>query len=190
MSQQLGAIDLNRLGRDEQPRSDGFPAIRSNCTARKRSFLDFGNPARVAVEVNGRYLRCCAVGLLILTSCATVSRHQFAQPTPTWELRTGQLLYRTSTTTLIGEVFVRFSRQGDFELSFSKGPGITLLTLRQDGSFAEVRGAMAGPGWSGPVEHAPNRLRSWLALRDRLVRSQNQKTIRYVAGPETFVFRF
>jgi hypothetical protein len=141
--------------------------------------------------VNRRYLKCfCAIALIILTSCATVSRHQFTQPTADWELRTGQLLYRTPTTTLIGEVFVRFSKQADFELSFSKGPGVTLLMLRQDASFAEIRGAMAGPGWSGRTDQAPSRLRSWLALRDRLARSQSQKTVRYVAGPETFLFRF
>ena len=107
-----------------------------------------------------------------------------------WESRSGQLLYRTPKTTLIGEVFVRFSKNGDFELSFSKGPGITLLIFRQDASFAEVKGAMAGPGWSGPTDQAPSRLRSWLALRDQLIRSKNQKSVRYVAGPETFLFRF
>jgi hypothetical protein len=188
MSCEVGAIDLNRLGREPKPRSDGFPAVTFNWTVRKPSFLDFGNRANVAVEVNRRYL--WAIALIILTSCATVSRHQFAEPMPDWKLRSGQLLYRTPTTTLIGEVFVRFSKQGDFELSFSKGPGVTLLTLRQDASFAEVRGAMAGPGWSGPTDQAPNRLRAWLALRDRLVRLQNQKTVGYAAGPETFFFRF
>ena len=188
---QIGAIDFNRLGRKRQPRRDGFPAVRSNRTAWKPSLLDFGNRADVAVEVNRRYLKFfCAIGLIVLTSCATISPHRFAEPTADWKLRSGQLLYRTPTTTLIGEVLVRFSQQGDFELSFSKGPGVTLLMLRQDASFAEVRGAMAGPGWSGPIEHAPNRLRSWLALRDQLTRSQNQKTVRYAAGPETFLFRF
>jgi hypothetical protein len=148
--------------------------------------------AQSEVELaNRRYLKCfCALGLFILTSCVTAPRHQFAEPTNDWQSRSGQLLYRAASTTIIGEVFVRFSESGDFELNFAKGPGITLLILRQDASFADVRGAMAGPGWSGPIDRAPNRLRTWLGLRDRLLRSQNQKAVRYVAGSETFLFRF
>lgn len=128
--------------------------------------------------------------ILILSSCAMISRHQFAQPSQDWQARSGQLLYRTAKTTLIGEVFVRFSKNGGFELTFSKGPGVTLLLIRQDAAFAEVRGALAGPGWSGPANQAPKRLRPWLGLRDQLIRSQNRQSVRYVAGPESFLFRF
>jgi hypothetical protein len=128
--------------------------------------------------------------ILILSSCAMSSHHQFAQPSQDWQARSGQLLYRTAKTTLIGEVFVRFSKNGDFELTFSKGPGVTLLLIRQDASFAEVRGALAGPGWSGPANQAPKKLRPWLGLRDQLSRSQDRQSVRYVAGPESFLFRF
>ena len=64
-------------------------------------------------------------------------------------------MYRTPNTTLIGEALVRFSKTGDFELTVSKGPGITLLSLRQDATFAEVKGGLARQGWSGPVGQAP-----------------------------------
>ena len=47
-------------------------------------------------------------------------------------------MYRNTTTTVIGEVVVRSSENGDLELTFSKGPGVTLLTLRQDAKFAQV----------------------------------------------------
>src|SRR5881396_3882107 len=83
-------------------------------------------------------------------SCVTTSRHQFSEPAGNWQIKSGQLMYRTATTTLIGDVLVRFSKSGDFELTFSKGPGVTLLSLRQDTSFAEVKGAIAGRGWAGP----------------------------------------
>jgi hypothetical protein len=99
-------------------------------------------------------------------------------------------LYRKGTTIMIGEAIVRFANSGDFELTFSKGPGLTLLVLRQDGTFAEVKGALAGKGWSGPVEHAPAQLRGWLKLRDRIIQAQNQKTIRVSTNGETFLFRF
>ena len=97
-------------------------------------------------------------------------------------------MYRTDKTTLIGDVLVRFSKSGDFELSLSKGP-VTLLTLRQDASFAKVNGPFAQGGWSGPVEQAPKPLRAWLGLREKLINSQD-RSVRYTAGAETFLFRF
>jgi len=130
------------------------------------------------------------VSCLFLIGCATVSSHEFAQPADGWQTRTGQLLYRNATTTLIGETIVRYSNAGDFELTFSKGPGVTLLILRQDKSFAEVRGAFVRSGWSGPIDQAPAQLRGWLSLRDKVVQAQNQKLIREVMNGETFEFRF
>jgi hypothetical protein len=124
-----------------------------------------------------------------LASCATMSRHQFADATATWQTRNGQLLYRTPKTTFIGDVVMRFSNAGDFELTFSKGPGITLLSLRQDATFAEVKGPMAGPGWSGKIATAPKQLRSWLGLRDAIMRAQDRHLVRHAAGTETFLLR-
>ena len=136
-----------------------------------------------------------------ITSCATVSRHEFSEPTTNWQTKTGQLMYRAPDTTLIGDVLLRFSTNGDFELAVSKGPGVILLSLRQDVAFAEVKGAFARGGWSGPVEQAPQQLRGWLGLRDKLIHSlatgrvrpaggQDRQTVRYVTGNETFLFRF
>lgn len=99
-------------------------------------------------------------------------------------------MYRSPKTTLIGDALVRFSKTGDFELAVSKGPGITLLSIRQDVTFAEVKGALARQGWSGLVAQAPPQLRGWLGLRDQFVRARDQKTLRYVSGNETFLFRF
>jgi hypothetical protein len=127
---------------------------------------------------------------LFFVGCATVSRHEFAQLASGWQTRTGQLLYRNATKTLIGEAIVRYSGAGDFELTFSKGPGVTLLVIRQDNSFAQVGGALARSGWSGPIEHAPTQLRAWLALRDKIVAAQNRRSIRVMTNGETFEFRF
>jgi hypothetical protein len=123
-------------------------------------------------------------------SCATISRHQFAEPTRDWQTRSGQLSYRNAKTTLIGDVLVRFSKTGDFGLTFSKGPGLTLLTIRQDAAFAEVKGTMAGPGWSGPIDRAPAQLRGWLTLSEKIIRAPDQKSIRHTTGAETFLLRF
>jgi hypothetical protein len=130
------------------------------------------------------------VAALLLTACATTSTHQFAEPNTDWQTRTGQLLYRNAKTTVIGDVIVRFSKTGDFELTFSKAPGVNLFVLRQDSSFADAKGPMAGRGWSGPIDHAPPQLRGWLELRDAIIQAQDRRQVRHVAGSETFVFRF
>ena len=149
------------------------------------------SPCLRAIEVIRPYLRIAAILLAIvgLTSCATTSRHQFVEPAGNWQTKSGQLMYRTANTTLVGDVLVRFSKSGDFELTVSKGPGVTLLSLRQDASFAEVKGPFAEGRWSGPVEQAPKPLRGWLGLRDKLIHS-NERSVRYTAGNETFLFRF
>jgi len=131
-----------------------------------------------------------AIAVFCVTSCASVSRHEFSEPTTGWQTKTGQLMYRSPKTTLIGDALVRVSKTGDFELTVSKGPGITLLSLRQDATFAKITGAVARQGWSGPVAQAPPQLHGWLGLRDQFLRAPNQKILRYVAGNETFLFRF
>jgi hypothetical protein len=144
-----------------------------------------------AIEGNRPYLiSIVAITCSYLTSCASVSQHQFSEPAAGWQTKTGQLLYRTAKATLIGEAIVRFSKTGDFELTVSKGPGITLLSLRQDAGFAEFNASFTGQHWSGPTASAPLQLRGWLALRDQFLRAPNQKTLRYVSASETFLFRF
>src|SRR4029453_13188426 len=103
-------------------------------------------------------LWCPAIACFCVTSCATTSHHKFSEPTANWQTKNGQMMYRRDKTTLIGDVLVRFSKGGDFELSLSKGP-VTLLTLRQDASFAEVNGPFAKGGWSGPVEQTKTKSR-------------------------------
>jgi hypothetical protein len=130
------------------------------------------------------------VTVFYVTSCATISHHEFSEPANGWQARNGQIMYRAPNTTLIGEALVRFSTTGDFELTVSKGPGITLLSLRQDATFAEVKGGLARQGWSGPVGQAPPQLRGWLGLRDQFLHAPDRKTLLHTAGNETFVFRF
>ena len=159
--------------------------------------LAFHRVARVlltfacAIEGNRSYLvSVLLIPCFCVISCATISHHEFSEPSAGWHTRSGQLMYRTPKTTLIGDALVHFSNTGDFELTLSKGPAITLLSLRQDATFAEVKGAFARQGWSGPVEQAPPQLRGWLGLRDQFVHARDQKTLRYVSGNETFLFRF
>lgn len=136
--------------------------------------------------------RIALVALLIvdLVGCAVTSTHQFAEAKADWKTRAGQLLYRNQTASVIGDVVVRYSNTGEFELTFSKGPGVDLLILRQDSRFAEVKGGMARRGWSGPIERAPQQLRGWLGVRDAIAQAKDRHLVRHVSGSETFVFRF
>jgi len=111
-------------------------------------------------------------------------------PSRDWQARNGQLLYRGRKTSLIGEVLVRFSKAGDFELTFTKGPGVPLLEIRQDANFASVKGPLARGGWSGSAAQAPTRLRGWLELRELLIASPDKTSINHASRGETFVFRF
>jgi len=133
---------------------------------------------------------CLFIAALLLTGCATPSTHQFAQPNANWQIRTGQLLYRTAKTTVIGDVVVRYSQARDFELTFSKGPGVSLFVLRQDSTFAEMTGPISGRGWSGPADRAPEQLRGWLELRDAILQAKDRHRVTHASGSETFVFRF
>jgi len=126
---------------------------------------------------------------LVLPGCETI-RHQFTGPALDWQARNGQLLYRGKRTRLIGEVLVRFSKAGDFELTFSKGPGVALLEIRQNANFFRVKGPLAGVSWSGSVANAPGRLRGWLQLREKLMALGDKTTLTHSYGGETFTFRF
>jgi len=116
--------------------------------------------------------------------------HEFSEPATGWTTKSGQLMYRTSNTTLIGEALVRFSKAGDFELTFSKGPGIPVLSLRQDATYAEIKGGLADRRWSGLVAQAPPQLHGWLGLRDQFLHAPDRNTLQYAAENETFLFRF
>ncbi|MEO5717362.1 MAG: hypothetical protein ABIR29_02190 [Chthoniobacterales bacterium] len=163
---------------------------RPNATG-QRPVLPGGDASRHAARCRARGTRNVALGLLFLalTSCQTL-RHQFASPEPDWQSKIGQLQYRGEKTTLIGEVLVRYSKQGDFELTFSKGPGVILLTVRQDEKFVRVSGPLARGSWSGPPNEAPARLRGWVALRKLLLQSKDQPLVHQVLGPDRFTFAF
>lgn len=139
--------------------------------------------------LNLRLVLILTAAALGLTSCQTI-RHHFLDPSRDWQARNGQLLYKGKKTRLIGEVLVRFSKAGDFELTFTKGPGIALLEVRQDANFASVKGPLARGGWSGSTAQAPERLRGWLQLRELLMASGTQTSVNHSAGSESFIFRF
>lgn len=128
---------------------------------------------------------------LLLASCATTvtSLHEFAEPSA-WQTISGQLAYSDAKVSLIGEVLVRHSRGGDFQLTFTKAGGITLLSLRQDATHGKAEGPLARRGWSGPLGEAPAHLRGWFELRDQIVKGGKSAAVSHKSGDQTFTLRF
>ena len=131
--------------------------------------------------------RLCLL-LFSLASCQTTSTHQFATPATTWATKSGQLSYQGPKISLIGEVLVRYSKAGELELIFSKGPGVNLFVLRQDAQFASAEGPLARGRWAGDSASAPERLRGWFGLREQILAGRN--SIQMNAGGERFNLRF
>ncbi len=125
--------------------------------------------------------------LLTLASCQSTAP-RVATPTADWQTKNGQLSYKGLKISLIGDVLVRYSKDGALELTFSKGPGINLLVVRQDKDFASARGPLARGGWSGPTAKAPLRLQGWFGLREQILSGRN--SIETTSGRERFNLRF
>src|SRR2546430_4552196 len=179
------------------PSAGGWNFFISSCACKDAGLLArvFPSPPKAPVKRRpsppplynmGRIALILAVAIL-LSSCAI---HQFAPPSRTWTARNGQLSYHGKKTSLIGEVFIRYSNRGDFELTFSKGPGVTLLVMRTDPTFARVQGPLARIPWSGPLQQPPARASGWLALRQEILRNPQNRIVRVNEGSETFVLRF
>ena len=145
--------------------------------------------ARARFSAGVHFVAPATLALIMILTLGGCAVHQFAAPSHDWVTRSGQLSYRGNKRVVIGEVLVRSSNRGDFELTFTKGPGVVLLTLTADPAFARVQGPLLGLPWSGPIAQAPIRARGWLTLRDEILRNPQKQTIRLTEAGETFVAR-
>ena len=103
-------------------------------------------------------------GSLLLSGCQT----PFSFPTPDshWRTMTGQLQYVTPQRSVIGDCVVSTLHDDQFQLDFVAGPGFPLMKLRQAGRMARAEGLFARGSWQGDIDQAPERLKSWFALRE------------------------
>src|SRR6266481_2659234 len=85
------------------------------------SLLPFSMKAFTRLRLHEKFLRAgfmkkfggeifLVIACFCVTSCTTISSHEFSKPTSDWQTKTGQLMYRTPKITLIGEALVRFSK--------------------------------------------------------------------------------
>jgi hypothetical protein len=77
----------------------------------------------------------------LLAGCATTN-HQFAAPGSDWKSATGQLRYKGSGVSVIGELHV--SKSGDsVRIEFSKGAGLSLMRILADKTHLRFEGPLA-----------------------------------------------
>lgn len=101
---------------------------------------------------------------LMLLGCQTPQA--FPTPGADWTTHTGQLQYRSAEgRSVIGDVVLRSSPAGDFQLDFRSGPGFPLLRIWQSGASARAEGVFARGTWQGRAAVAPAPLHGWMQLR-------------------------
>ena len=128
-----------------------------------------------------------------LPGCAS---HIFPEYNPAGHTIAGQMLYSGKRRTFVGEFTVRKSPT-DFALDVTKGPGMQLILVRENGdNLARVEAL--NHAWQGsPRRFVPPQVRNWLALREvfsggtptgaTVTRTQRQITVSFANG-ERFVF--
>ena len=109
------------------------------------------------------FLHLYSVALaLLLAGCAA---RIFPEYNPAGRNVAGQMLYIGKKHTFVGEFTVRQSPT-DFALDVTKGPGMQLILLRENGDNL-VRVEAMGHTWQGnPHVFVPPQVRNWVALRE------------------------
>ena len=101
----------------------------------------------------------------LVAGCQTASQN-FHRPDARWRTEVGQLQYSNPKRSIIGEVVVTTLANREFQLDFLAGPGFPIMKLRQSANIAHAETAFARASWNGKTEHAPRKLKPWLALGD------------------------
>jgi hypothetical protein len=133
---------------------------------------------------------------LLLAAMAGCAAHIFPAYNPAGRNVAGQMLYSSKKRTFVGEFAVRQSAT-DFALDVTKGPGMELILVRQNGDDL-ARVEALNHAWQGDPRHfVPPQVRNWLALRQvfaggtppgaTVSRAGNRITVDFANG-ERFVF--
>jgi hypothetical protein len=128
--------------------------------------------------------------MALLSGCQT-ARTSFPAPGADWQTFAGQLHYTSATgRSIIGDVVIRRSPHGDFQLEFASGPGFPLMRIWQSGEVARAEGALARGSWQGPANKPPKRLEGWFHLRETFAHQTHPRQLSANQGGEHFAFHF
>ena len=143
-----------------------------------------------------RVLLSLSLAAALCTTVPGCSTRIFPEYNPAGRNIAGQMLYTGKKRTVVGEFTVRQSPT-DFALDVTKGPGMQLILVRENGdNLARVEAL--NHAWQGnPRRFVPPQARNWLALRTvfsggtpagaRVTRAARQITVEFANG-ERFVF--
>jgi hypothetical protein len=137
-----------------------------------------------------------AVLLCLLLALCGCSTGMFPEYNPAGRTIAGQMLYSGRKRTFVGEFTVRKSPT-DFALDVTKGPGMELILLRENGDNL-VRIEAMGHTWQGDPRHfVPPQVRNWVALSTvvnggtpegaQVTRGPGQISVTFANG-ERFIF--
>jgi hypothetical protein len=137
-------------------------------------------------------LLAIAMGAL-LPGCSTA---MFPEYNPAGRVMAGQMLYSDKKRMFIGEFTVRQSPT-DFALDVTKGPGMQLILVRENGDRMARVEAMEHSWQGNPHIYVPPPVRHWLEMREvfagqtpdgATVSREPQKITVQFANGERFVF--
>jgi hypothetical protein len=130
-----------------------------------------------------------AAAALGLAGCQTPAT--FPTPTAEWQSLSGQMQHiAPNGKSVIGDVVIRRSKQGDFQLELSSGPGVPLMRIFQAEGRGRAEGVMARGSWQGDPTRAPKHLRGWFRLAHVFSVKGHNRDLKITEEGEQFVFRF
>ena len=113
---------------------------------------------------------------LLVTGCAGVSQ-LLPPPGQGWTTHLGQLAYSSKKRDFMGDIVMQVSPDGGIKLDFMKGPGPSLVSIRQTTERARVEGALMPIAWQGAPASAPALLSGWLTIQPTLQALQSGKPL-------------
>lgn len=114
-----------------------------------------------------RFIRALAPGALLLLAAGCATK-PFPEQNASARPLTGQVYYVGPKRSFVGEFTARVSAT-DFQLDVSKGPGLSLFSVRESGGTLARVEAPGGRHWQGnPRRFTPGPVRGWVALGDVL----------------------
>jgi hypothetical protein len=99
---------------------------------------------------------------LILSGCQTVN--ELPGLGSNAKRHDGQMVYQTPRTSIAGDVILRTSPSGDYDLVLLKG-GVQVLQVQAHDDQLVASGLFARNGWTGPLDRAPGPLKSFALLK-------------------------
>ena len=132
---------------------------------------------------------CAVITIIIAAGCQTPGT--FPKPDARWQTHAGQLQYVSGDKSVIGDMVMRSLGTNELQLDFQSGPGFPLIELKQSGDRVRAEGILARGTWEGHAGRAPEHLRGWVRLREKLAGKspRGRLSVEPVAGERfTFVF--